>query len=31
MPLLGQTQTPIVHVAPVAQRIPHAPQLASSL
>jgi hypothetical protein len=31
MPLFGQTQTPLVHVAPVAQRMPHAPQFASSL
>jgi hypothetical protein len=31
MPLFGQTQTPVVQVAPVAQRMPHAPQFASSL
>ena len=31
MPLFGQMQTPFVHVAPVAQRMPQAPQLDSSL
>jgi hypothetical protein len=31
MPLFGQTHAPFVHVAPVAQRMPHAPQFASSL
>ena len=31
MPLFGHTQLPFVHVAPVAQRLPHVPQLASSL
>ena len=29
--MFGQTQTPVVHVAPVAQRMPQAPQFASSL